>query len=330
MAINKEHKEFHALDMSSGWETPAGYPAGIQQKILSGALDENNKKRLALAAVALRARRLHDQALRARILGRGLSRFGRPYGRQRRTGQGRRVLYTEHLCLTAARRLARSVQVRKGLPAVRNPLFRSGVRLAIDRRRCFNAPPRRNPASPFDLATRALRVVAGVLRLRPTKRGMPALTTAPIAAMSPWLIAASAVSCVPPSGASSSTMSAAWPVFKQPAVEPVDPGIVAGRRADRLLRRHRGQARQMRHGVEDAERHDAAAGRRVGGDDEAVEGVELHAQAARTAAWCADCRRCKPAAPWSLSLMTRSKSRSGIAVGPPLIWNDTCGCIFSR
>ena len=44
MAINKEHKEFHALDMSSGWETPAGYPAGIQQKILSGALDEKNKK----------------------------------------------------------------------------------------------------------------------------------------------------------------------------------------------------------------------------------------------------------------------------------------------
>ena len=44
MAINKEHKEFHALDMSSGWETPAGYPAGIQQKILSGALDEKNKR----------------------------------------------------------------------------------------------------------------------------------------------------------------------------------------------------------------------------------------------------------------------------------------------
>jgi hypothetical protein len=44
MAINKAHDEFHALDMSSGWETPAGYPAGIQQKILSGALDETNKR----------------------------------------------------------------------------------------------------------------------------------------------------------------------------------------------------------------------------------------------------------------------------------------------
>ena len=43
MAVNKEHKEFHALDVSSGWETPPGYPAGIQQKILSGALDEAKK-----------------------------------------------------------------------------------------------------------------------------------------------------------------------------------------------------------------------------------------------------------------------------------------------
>jgi hypothetical protein len=44
MAINKAHDEFRTLDMSSGWETPAGYPAGIQQKILSGALDETNKR----------------------------------------------------------------------------------------------------------------------------------------------------------------------------------------------------------------------------------------------------------------------------------------------
>jgi hypothetical protein len=44
MGVNKEHKEFHAVDMSAGWETPAGYPAGIQQKILSGGLDENNKR----------------------------------------------------------------------------------------------------------------------------------------------------------------------------------------------------------------------------------------------------------------------------------------------
>jgi len=40
MSVNKEHKEFHALDMGVGWETPPGYPSGIAQKILSGALDE--------------------------------------------------------------------------------------------------------------------------------------------------------------------------------------------------------------------------------------------------------------------------------------------------
>ncbi|MDB5557518.1 MAG: cupin, partial [Enterovirga sp.] len=31
MPVNKLHDEFHAVDMSSGWEVPAGYPAGIQQ-----------------------------------------------------------------------------------------------------------------------------------------------------------------------------------------------------------------------------------------------------------------------------------------------------------
>ena len=44
MAINKEHKEFHALDLESGWHVPAGYPDGIEQKILSGALDEEGHK----------------------------------------------------------------------------------------------------------------------------------------------------------------------------------------------------------------------------------------------------------------------------------------------
>ena len=40
MSINKPHLEFHRLDMQSGWSTPPGYPAGIEQKILAGALDE--------------------------------------------------------------------------------------------------------------------------------------------------------------------------------------------------------------------------------------------------------------------------------------------------
>ena len=44
MAVNKNHDEFYILDMNSGWETPPGYPNGIQQKILSGALDEANRR----------------------------------------------------------------------------------------------------------------------------------------------------------------------------------------------------------------------------------------------------------------------------------------------
>jgi len=44
MPVNKEHTEFHALDMTNGWATPPGYPEGIAQKILSGALDEVGKR----------------------------------------------------------------------------------------------------------------------------------------------------------------------------------------------------------------------------------------------------------------------------------------------
>jgi hypothetical protein len=44
MPVNKEHLEFHAVDLGSGWETPPGYPVGIKQKILSGALDEEGER----------------------------------------------------------------------------------------------------------------------------------------------------------------------------------------------------------------------------------------------------------------------------------------------
>ena len=44
MAMNKVHDEFHTLDLNSGWEVPAGYPSGIQQKIIAGGLDEKNKR----------------------------------------------------------------------------------------------------------------------------------------------------------------------------------------------------------------------------------------------------------------------------------------------
>lgn len=39
----KLHDEFRTIDMATGWETPPGYPSGIQQKILSGSLDEQDK-----------------------------------------------------------------------------------------------------------------------------------------------------------------------------------------------------------------------------------------------------------------------------------------------
>jgi hypothetical protein len=44
MPVNKPHLEFHRVDMSSGWTTPAGYPAGIEQKILAGGLDEGRRQ----------------------------------------------------------------------------------------------------------------------------------------------------------------------------------------------------------------------------------------------------------------------------------------------
>ncbi len=43
MTINKDHLEFHPVDLAVGWETPPGYPDGLEQKILTGALDEQAK-----------------------------------------------------------------------------------------------------------------------------------------------------------------------------------------------------------------------------------------------------------------------------------------------
>jgi hypothetical protein len=43
MPMNKPHIEFQRLDLSTGWETPEGYPSTIQQKILASDLDEVRK-----------------------------------------------------------------------------------------------------------------------------------------------------------------------------------------------------------------------------------------------------------------------------------------------
>ena len=47
MAVTKEHREFHALDMGTeGWQLPEGYKAGggVDEKILSGSLDTVNRR----------------------------------------------------------------------------------------------------------------------------------------------------------------------------------------------------------------------------------------------------------------------------------------------
>ena len=68
MAIQKQHLEFHGVDMREGWETPPGYPPelDVQQKILAGALDEaagtGNRTRLLRFGPGVRTTRpfVHD------------------------------------------------------------------------------------------------------------------------------------------------------------------------------------------------------------------------------------------------------------------------------
>ena len=43
MGKGKPHLEFMKLDMNEGWETPPGYPPGMQQKVLATDLDEDGK-----------------------------------------------------------------------------------------------------------------------------------------------------------------------------------------------------------------------------------------------------------------------------------------------
>ena len=46
MAVNKEHKEFHTIDMEGGWTKPPGYAPDLEvyEKILAGSLDFKNKR----------------------------------------------------------------------------------------------------------------------------------------------------------------------------------------------------------------------------------------------------------------------------------------------
>ena len=45
MTIDKEYREFHQVAMAADdWHVPPGYPEGIEQKILAGALDEAGRR----------------------------------------------------------------------------------------------------------------------------------------------------------------------------------------------------------------------------------------------------------------------------------------------
>ena len=46
MAVNKQHLEFHTIDMDSGWQKPPGYPPelNVYEKILTGGLDTKAKR----------------------------------------------------------------------------------------------------------------------------------------------------------------------------------------------------------------------------------------------------------------------------------------------
>ena len=70
----KEHKEFHSLDLATGWSTPDGYPSGIEEKILSGSLNYAAKTGhdcSVLSRVYLLVRRLSTTIGRKSIFSKG-------------------------------------------------------------------------------------------------------------------------------------------------------------------------------------------------------------------------------------------------------------------
>ena len=81
MPPNKPHLEFHTVDMHAGWETPSGYPAGIEQKILAGALDEEHKTGNRTRLLRFAPGVFTTAPVCPRVLGRGLPGLGRFDGR---------------------------------------------------------------------------------------------------------------------------------------------------------------------------------------------------------------------------------------------------------
>jgi hypothetical protein len=127
MGVNKEHKEFHAVDMSTGWETPVGYPAGIQQKILSGALDEHNKRgsrsRLLRFAPGVYTTRLfvRDYWEEVYLISGALT-----VGNDKK-GEGGTGFAPNTYASRPPGRLSWPIQIKEWLHAFRNPLLRPGL-----------------------------------------------------------------------------------------------------------------------------------------------------------------------------------------------------------
>jgi len=123
MAINKAHDEFRALDMSSGGDTPAGCPEGIQQKVLSGALDETNNRgsrtRILCFApgVYTAAPFVHEYREEMFLFSSDLM-----VGNDDK-GQRRRIFQAEYLCMPVARRVSWPAQVGSRPPVDGDPLF---------------------------------------------------------------------------------------------------------------------------------------------------------------------------------------------------------------
>ena len=122
MAISKAHLEFHQIDLAAGWRTPAGYPKGIEEKILAGSLDEKaktgNRTRLLRFQPGARTAEpfVHDYWEEVFVVSGDLI-----VGDEK---SGLTTFRPQHLRLPSSRRLSRSVPVDAGVPAVRGPLLR--------------------------------------------------------------------------------------------------------------------------------------------------------------------------------------------------------------
>ena len=122
MLVNKPHLEFHRLDMGSGWETPAGYPPGIEQKILAGTLDEADKtgSRTRLLrfqpGVYTTAPFVHDYWEEVFLVEGDLT-----VGNDSRARRGE--FPVRHLCVPPARRGARAVQVERRMPVLESHYY---------------------------------------------------------------------------------------------------------------------------------------------------------------------------------------------------------------